>query len=342
MKAVVFHEHGDLDKLSYEEIPTPEPGLGEVLVRVRAAALNHIDIWVRQGLPGLELPLPHVGGSDGAGEIAQLGDGVDGLRTGQRVVLIPSLSCGTCPACRAGRDNLCRDFRLFGVQVPGTYAEYVVAPARSVFVVSDTLSFEEWAAIPLVYLTAWNMLVTTGKVAKGETVLVHAAGSGIGSAAIVVARHVGARVITTAGAAWKLEKAKTLGADEVINYRKEDFAVRVKQLTDGAGADLVFEHIGPETWKGSLACLAKAGRVVVCGVTSGPSVETDLRPFFTRQQSIHGCYLGTRRDFERVLALVEKGALGPVVDSVFPLKEAAAAQRKMLSRDFFGKLVLRV
>ena len=342
MKAVVFHEHGGVEKLSYEDVPTPEPGPGEVLIKLRAAALNHLDIWVRQGFPGRTLPMPHISGSDGAGEVAGVGEGVEALRVGQRVVINPGVSCGQCPACRDGRDNLCPGFRLFGLQLPGAYAEYLVAPERSVLPVSDALSFEEWAAVPLVYLTSWNMLVTTGKLAKGETVLIHAAGSGIGSAAIVIAKHLGAHVITTAGAGWKLEKAKALGADEVIDYKQQDFAKRVRELTGGAGADIVFEHIGPETWQGSMASLGKAGRLVVCGVTSGPSVELDLRPLFMHQQSVHGCYLGTRSELEHVISLVEHGALRPVVDSVSPLEEAAAAQQKMLDRGVFGKLVLRI
>jgi len=342
MKAVVFHEHGGIEKLSYQDVPTPRPGPGEVLIKLRAAALNHLDVWVRQGLSGMKLAFPHIGGSDGAGEIAEVGEGVRALEKGQRVVVSPTLSCGQCSECLDGRDNLCPDFRLFGLQVPGTYAEYLVAPARSVFPVSDALSFEEWAAVPLVFLTSWNMLVATGRLEAGETVLIHAAGSGIGSAAIVIAKHLGARVITTAGSDWKLEKAKALGADETINYKTDDFAPRVKQLTDGAGVDLIFEHIGPPTWPGDLACLAKGGRMVVCGATGGPRVELDVAPFYRRQLSIHGCYLGTRGDLEQVLELVEQGALRPVVDTVFTLKEAAAAQQKMLDRDFFGKLVLRM
>ncbi|MBN1919454.1 MAG: zinc-binding dehydrogenase [Verrucomicrobia bacterium] len=341
MKAVVFHEHGGIEKLSYQDVPTPRPGPGEVLIKLHAASLNHLDIWVRQGLPGMKLAFPHIGGSDGAGEVAEVGEGVRALEKGQRVVVSPSLSCGECSECLDGRDNLCPDFRLFGLQVPGTYAEYVVAPARSVFPVSGGLSFEQWAAVPLVFLTSWNMLVATGKIEAGETVLIHAAGSGIGSAAIVIAKHLGARVITTAGTDEKLEKAKALGADETINYNKVDFAPRVKQLTGGAGADLVFEHIGPPTWPGNLACLAKGGRMVVCGATGGPHVQLDVRPFYTRQLSITGCYLGTRGDLRCILELVEQGALKPVIDAVFPLKEAAAAQQKMLDRDFFGKLVLQ-
>ncbi len=227
-----------------------------------------------------------------------------------------------------------------GFQVDGGYAEYTKAPAKNIIPISERLSFEEWAAVPLVFLTAWNMLKTSGGLATGETVLIHAAGSGIGSAAIQIAKLTGADVITTVGNDEKLEKARKLGANHVINHSKEDFADKVNELTDGRGVDLVFEHIGPETWEKSLLCLKRGGRIVTCGATSGPTVSFDLRFLFAKQLSISGCYMGSRKELMDVLRLIESGRLKPVVDSVFPLADAAAAQTKMLDRKQFGKIVL--
>lgn len=340
MKAVVFNEHGSVDKLVYTDFTEPEISPSEVLVKVNACGINHLDIWVREGIPGITIPLPHIPGCEITGEIAGVGSAVKGLSVGQRVLIAPGINCGRCEYCLSSNDSLCHEFRIMGFQVDGGYAEYAKAPAKNIIPISDKLSFEEWAAVPLVFLTAWNMLKTSGGLATGETVLIHAAGSGIGSAAIQIAKLSGADVITTVGNDEKLEKARELGANHVINHSKEDFADKVNELTDGRGVDLVFEHIGPETWEKSLLCLKRGGRIVTCGATSGPTVSFDLRFLFAKQLSISGCYMGSRKELMDVLKLIESGKLKPVVDSVFPLADASAAQTKMLDRKQFGKIVL--
>jgi len=342
VKATVFNEHGSVDKLVYTDFDEPEISSSEVLVKVKACGINHLDIWVREGLPGVTIPLPHILGCEITGEIAGIGSRVKvkGLSIGQRVLISPGISCGKCEFCLSSNDSLCHEFMVMGFQINGGYAEFVKASAENIIPISDKLSFEEWAAVPLVFLTAWNMLKTRGNLTTGETVLVHAAGSGIGSAAIQIARLSGANVITTVGSAGKHKKAKALGADHVINHSKEDFADKVNELTDGNGVDLVFEHIGPETWEKSMLCLKRGGRIVTCGATSGPSVSFDLRFLFAKQLSISGCYLGSRSELLKIMKLMESGRLKPVVDSVFPLADAVAAQTKMLDRKQFGKIVL--
>ncbi len=342
MKATVFKEHGSVDKLVYTDFAEPEISSSEVLVNVKACGINHLDIWVREGMPGVTLPLPHILGCEIAGEIAGIGCEVKvkDLSIGQRVLIAPGISCGKCEFCLSSNDSLCHEFKIMGFQVNGGYAEYAKAPVENIIPISDKLSFEEWAAVPLVFLTAWNMLKTRGNLATGETVLIHAAGSGIGSAAIQIARLSGADIITTVGSDGKREKARELGADYVINHSKEDFTDKVNEFTDGKGVDLVFEHIGPETWEKSMLCLKRGGRIVTCGATSGPTVSLDIRFLFAKQLSISGCYMGSRSELLKILKLVESGRLKPVVDSVFPLKDAVAAQTKMLDRKQFGKIVL--
>ena len=340
MKAVVFNEHGSIDKLVYTDFVEPEISPSEVLVKVNACGINHLDIWVREGVPGITIPLPHILGCEITGEIAGVGSSVKDLSIGQRVLIAPGINCGRCEYCLSSNDSLCHEFRIMGFQIDGGYAEYAKAPAENIIPISEKLSFEEWAAVPLVFLTAWHMLKTRAGLSTGETVLIHAAGSGIGSAAILIAKLSGAEVITTVGNDEKLEKAKELGADHVINYSKEDFVNKVNELTDNRGVDVVFEHIGPETWEKSLSCLKRGGRIVTCGATSGPTVSFDLRFFFAKQLSISGCYMGSRKELLEVLRLVESGRLKPVVDSVFPLADAATAQTKMLDRKQFGKIVL--
>ena len=340
MRAVFFREHGGVEKFEYGYLPEPAPGPGEVLVRVKACALNHLDVWTRQGMPGVKVPLPHILGCDIAGEVAKLGHGVRGIRIGKKVVIAPGMSCGHCPYCRAGWDSLCSEYKIMGFQVDGGYAELVKAPARNLIPISKSWTFEEWAAVPLAFLTAWHMLVTRAGLKKGETVLIHAAGSGVGSAAIQIAKYLGARVFTTVGSDEKTKRAKALGADEVINYEKKDFSLEVKRFNRNRGVDVVFEHIGPETFQKSLASLARKGRMVTCGVTSGPTVSLDLRFLFVRQLSLFGSYMGGVKELKTVLRLVEKRRLKPVVDKVFPLREAREAHLRMLERKNFGKIVL--
>lgn len=340
MRAVFFREHGGVEKLEYGYLPKPTPGPGEVLIQVKACALNHLDLWTRQGMPGVKIPIPHVLGCDIAGEVEKLGHGVRGISLRQKVLIAPGISCGRCHWCRTGWDSLCDHYRIMGFQVDGGYAEYVKAPARNLIPISKKWTFEEWAAVPLVFLTAWHMLVTRARLKKGETVLIHAGGSGVGSAAIQIAKYLGARVFTTVGSDEKMKRAKALGADEVINYEKKDFSLEVKRLNRGRGVDIVFEHIGPSTFQKSLASLARRGRLVTCGVTSGLLVSLDLRFLFVRQLSVFGSYMGGVKELRTVVRLVRKKRLKPVVDQVFPLREARQAQVRMLERKNFGKIIL--
>ncbi|MBM3888239.1 MAG: zinc-binding dehydrogenase [Verrucomicrobia bacterium] len=340
MRAVVFKEHGGPEKLQMAEMPEPKLGPEEVLVRVRACALNHLDLWVRQGL-GFPIEMPHIGGSDIAGEIADLGAHVKHLRIGQPVVISPGISCGGCEHCAAGNDSQCAEFDIMGMRRQGGYAEFAKAHFKDIHPVSDRLGFDEWAAVPLAFLTAWHMLVSRARLKPGETVLVHAAGSGIGSAAIQIARLCGARVLATAGSDEKLDLAKRLGADAGINYTREDFAERALKETAGCGVDVVFEHIGPETWPRNLRCMGRGARMVFCGATAGPEATVDIRMAFVKQHSLIGCYMGGKRELIEVLRLVEAGKLRPVLDRRFGMAEVAAAQERMAQRKNFGKIVVR-
>jgi NADPH:quinone reductase-like Zn-dependent oxidoreductase len=342
MKAVLFRQHGGPDKLSYEDLPEPEPGPEEVLVRVKACALNHLDIWVRQGNPAYPMPLPHVSGSDVSGVVERAGSHVEGVTIGQRVFLSPGMSCWRCDQCLAGRDNLCRSYGLLGAIVHGGYAEYVKVPFRNVLPMPENLSFEQAAAFPLVSVTAAHMLFALAQLQHGETVLVMGAGSGVGMMAVQMAKLAGARVLTTVGSDEKIPKAVVLGADAVIHHGREKVAERVKLLTEGRGVDVVIEHIGPEVWDSCLASLTRGGRLITCGATTGGDVKLNLRYVFSRQLTIKGSYMGTRAELVRVADLMGQGRLIAVIDRTFPLKEARAAQELMLSRRFFGKIVLTV
>ncbi len=342
MKAVIFREHGGADKLEYTDVPEPKISPDEVLVRVRACALNHLDIWIREAA-GFPIEMPHILGNDIAGEVAAVGANVKTRKVGERVIISPGVTDGVIDEyTSSGWDSMSPSFDIMGRKRNGGYAEFARAHHSDVLPVSDKLSFEEWAAIPLVTLTAWHMLVTRAQLKPGESVLVHAAGSGIGCMAIQIAKLCGATpVITTVGSDEKIPKAKALGADAVINYRTHDFADEVNKLTGNRGVNVIFEHIGPDTWPKNFKCLAKLGRMVTCGATSGPNASVDIRPFYARQHSVLGCFMGGRAELLRVLELVEAGKLRPVVDKVFPLKEAAAAHRYMEERRNFGKIVLK-
>lgn len=342
MRAVVFHEHGGLDRLQLEEVPTPKAGPGEVLVRVKACALNHLDIWIRQGIPAYKIPLPHISGSDVAGVVEAVGAGVQGITAGGRVVLSPGLSCWHCEQCLAGRDNLCPSFGILGAKVAGGYAEFVTIPAQNVLPIPGTLSFEQAAAFPLVSVTAWHMLFVLADLRPGEDVLVMGAGSGVGSIAIQMAKLAGARVITTVGAEEKIPKAKALGADDVIDHSREKITDRVKALTGGRGVALVIEHIGSEVWDQCLESLAKGGRLITCGATTGGEVTLNLRALFSRQLTVKGAYMGTRAELVKAAQLFGQGKLHPVIDRTYPLAEARLAQEQMISRRVFGKIVLSV
>lgn len=342
MNALVFKEHGGPEKLTFADLPTPTIGTGEVLVRVKACALNHLDIWIRQGNPAYPIPLPHVSGSDIAGVVEQVGAQVEGVIVGARVFVSPGLSCWTCENCLAGRDNFCSTFGIIGAKTHGGYAEYVKVPFRNVLPMSENLTFEQAAAFPLVSVTASHMLFALAGLQHGETVLIMGAGSGVGSMAIQLAKLAGARVITTVGSDEKIPKAVVLGADAVINHSKEKVAERVKLLTEGKGVDVVIEHIGPEVWETCLASLAKGGRLITCGATTGAEVKLDLRYMYSRQFTIKGSYMGTRAELLKAAELMGQKRLIPVIDRTYPLQEARAAQELMLSRKFFGKIVLTV
>ena len=337
MNAVRFHAHGGPEVLRYETAPDPAPQAGRAIVRVRACALNHLDLWQRRGLDRVHIPLPHISGSDVAGEVVDAGGG--SVPTGTRVLLQPGLSCGRCAMCVSGRDNLCADYQVLGYVSDGGYAEFLSVPLENLVPIPEHVDMVSAAAFPLTFLTAWHMLLTRGALARGETVLVLAAGSGVGQAAIQIARLHGARVFATAGPD-KLERARQVGADEVFDHYAEDFARRTRALTDGRGADVVIEHVGAATWERSVRALARGGRLVTCGATTGHNGAIDLRHLFARQLSLLGSYMGRKSELVQAAALLFDGRLKPVVDEVMPLAAAREAQARLERREQFGKIVL--
>ncbi len=343
MKAIVIRKHGGPEVLEPAALADPEPGPGEVLLRVKACALNHLDIWVRDGIPAYKIALPHVLGCDVAGEVAALGPGVAGLKTGQRVAVAPGRSCGLCDACLEGADNRCPRYGIIGAQGgPGGYAEFLLVPERHALPLPETMSFEEGAAYPLTFLTVWHMLMTLGRCGPDQTVLVLGAGSGVGVAAIQLAKLAGAKVIAASTSREKLEKARALGADEVIHSPPEDIARRCFKLTGGALIDIAVEHVGPAVFDAALKSLKPGGRLVTCGSTTGPEVTLDMRYVFSRQLQILGSKMGTAREMRTVSRLIAQGRLKPVVDRTFPLAEARQAHEYLAERRQFGKVVLKV
>jgi NADPH:quinone reductase-like Zn-dependent oxidoreductase len=340
VRAIVFRTHGGPEVLEATELCTPEPGPGEVRIRVKACALNHLDLWVRQGWPGIRLEYPHVLGSDVAGVVDALGPGARGFGPGDAVLVSPGLSCGACEDCLSGRDHYCRDYALLGEDTRGGNAEYLVVPAQNLLTKPGNLSFEEAACLPVTFLTAWQMLVTRGAVRPGEWVLVHAAGSGVGIAAIQIAKLHGATVIATAGSDEKIRRARDLGADHGVNYQTHDFLEEVRRTTGKRGVDLVIEHTGADTFEGSLRALAPGGRLVTCGATSGPKASFDLRHLFLRKLSVLGSTMGSKGELAAMLRFFEDGRLKPVLDRTLPLDQAALAHRLLADRAQFGKIVL--
>lgn len=332
--------HGGPEVLQPETLPDPPALPGQVRVRVRACALNHLDLWTRRGLPGRTIAFPHVLGNDIAGEVEELPASVEGLAVGQRVMLSPGTSCGRCAMCLSGEDNSCRHYRIFGYQINGGYAERVVSPAANVIPIPDHVDFPHAAAFPLVFLTAWRMLVTRAQVKPGEDVLVWAAGSGVGMAAVQIAKARGARVIATAGGAAKLEQARALGADETIDHYTADVAAEVRRLTGKKGVEVVIEHVGEATWERSIQCLAHRGRLVTCGATTGPTGRTELRFLFSKQLSLLGSYMGGKAELLEAAPLFFAGTLRTAVHEVLPLPEARRAHEMMEASQHFGKIVL--
>jgi len=332
MKAVRFHQHGGPEVLRYEDAPDPQPAEGRAIVRVRACALNHLDLWERRGLDRVKLPLPHISGADVAGEV---------LETGQRVMLQPGVRCGACAACRRGDDNQCVRYDVLGLRSDGGYAELISVPLENLIPIPATLDFITAAAFPLTFLTAWHMLVTRGRLGEGDVVLVLAGGSGVGQAAIQLARHFGARVFATS-APEKAQRTRALGAEQVFDHYSVDFSKEVRRLTDGRGVDIVVEHVGEATWDRSVRALATGGRLVTCGATTGFAASLDLRHLFARQLSLLGCYMGRFAELDSAAQLLFDGRVTPVIDEVFPLERAADAQRRLENKDQFGKVVLQV
>ncbi|MFQ5891926.1 MAG: zinc-binding dehydrogenase [Candidatus Methanofastidiosia archaeon] len=342
MKAVVFHEHGGPEKLSYEEVENPTIEPTEVLLKVRACALNHLDLHVRRGVHGLKLKLPHILGSDISGVVDKVGEEVFGVEEEQHVVVDPGLSCGKCEFCLQGQDSLCIRYRIIGEHVRGGYAEFLKVPGKNVIPLPDEFSFEDAAAVPLVFMTAWRMLVSRGKLKPGEDILILGASGGVGTASVQIAKLCGLRVFATTSSEEKTKKLLKLGADHIIDYTRVDFAKEIRDLTKKRGVDVVMDCVGATTWKQSLKSLAKNGRLLTCGATTGPNPQTDLRYIFWNQLHIIGSTMGTKKELLDVLKLVWQRKLKPVVDRVLPLRDARKAHELMETRAQFGKLVLRV
>ncbi|RKY18247.1 MAG: alcohol dehydrogenase [Planctomycetota bacterium] len=342
MKAVVIAEHGGPEVLRMEQRPAPRPAPDEVLLDVKAVGLNHLDTWVRRGVPGHTFPLPLIPGCDFSGVVAEVGSCVRGVEVGQRVLVAPGVSCGRCAHCAAGDDNLCAEYGIFGETCDGGCAEQAVVHGRNVIAMPEGLPFVQAAAFPLTFLTAWHMLMSKCRLRAGDDVLVHAAGSGVGTAALQIAALHGARVIATAGSEAKLEKARALGAHHTVCYADPDWPRQVKAISGRRGVDIVIEHVGEATMPGSLRCLAKGGRLVTCGATSGPRLEADLRHLFFKNIAILGSTMGSRGELHRIVKLVGRGLLAPVIDRVLPLDQVAVAHAAMLNREQFGKIVLTI
>ena len=339
---MVMRARGGPEVLEVADLPVPEPGPKEVRVRLKAAALNHLDVWVRKGVASPKLPLPHVLGADGSGVVDAVGPGVEGFAPGDEVVINPGLSCGRCERCLAGEDNLCPRYQILGEHRHGTYAEYVVLPEANLAPKPKNLSFEEAAAIPLTFLTAWQMVVDKLGVRPGDDVLVMAAGSGVSVAAIQIAKLFGARVIATAGSEDKLRRAKALGADETVNYTHPDWPKEVRRLTGGKGADKVVDHTGALYFEGVIKATANGGRIAIAGASSGYEGTLPFAHVFYRQLSILGSTMASKSRLFPILRFVEEGKLKPVVGQVLPLEAAAEGHRLLEERRVFGKVVLQV
>lgn len=340
MKAARIHQHGGPEVLRYEDVPDPQIKANQILLRVRACALNHLDLFVRAGIPGMKFNMPHILGCDIAGEVMQAGALCERVPPGWRVLLSPGVSCRQCAQCASGLDNYCRRYTMFGYAVDGGDCELMAVPEYAAIPIPDDMSFEEAAAVPLVFLTAWHMLMARAALQPGEDVLVLAASSGVGSAAIQIAKMFHCRVIATAGGEAKLAKARELGADHVIDHYAQDISAEVKKLTARRGVDVVIEHVGTATWQKSMEALAPTGRLVTCGATTGYDAKVDLRFLFSRQYSLLGSFMGSLGELHQVLKFVFRKQLKPVIDRVYPLSEIRAAHERLENREQFGKVIL--
>jgi len=342
MKAVRIHEHGGPEVVRCEDAPEPRMRANEVLIKVRACSINHLDLWVRGGIPGLKVEMPHILGSDASGEVVDTGELVENFNAGDRVLVSPGHAHPASESYAAGTDHYCGDYGLWGYHYPGVQSEYIAIPETDVLPIPGDLNFEQAAAAPLVFLTAWHMLVGIAKIRFGEEVLVIGGSSGVGSAAIQIAKLFHCRVIATAGGEEKLAKARALGADDVIDHYEQDVKNEVRRLTGKRGVDIVFEHVGAATWKQSVACLAHHGRLVTCGATTGADVGVNLAHLFARHLSLHGSFMGPKAELYEALRLIGRGLLKPVIDRTFPLAEARAAHEHLENKKQFGKVVLTV
>ncbi len=341
MKALYYDRHGSYENIKIGEFPIPEIEENEVLVKIKAFSLNHLDIWIMEGKYPTEIPMPHIFASDASGIVVKVGKLVKNVKEGDEVIIYPGLSCGYCEKCLSGKDNECSQFRVLGVIENGVSAEYVKVPAVNVYKKPKGLTFEEAASIGITYTTMWHSLVTRGGIKQGDTVLIHGGGSGVGTAGIQIAKAFNATVITTVGDNWKIEKAKEIGADFVINYKEENFVEKVREITRGNLCDIVVDHIGSQTFNGSLDCGKKGGKIITFGTTTGAETTINLRKIFGKNQTIHGVYMGTKGEVFDYLKLFPN-ILKPIIDSVFDFENAQKAYEKLLSRQFFGKIVVKV
>lgn len=340
MKAAIFHKRGGLEQLKFEDVPTPQVGAHEALVKMRACGLNHLDIFTREGSHGVRAPLPHIGGLEVAGEIVELGSEARDWQIGDRVLVGSAITCGTCEFCASGHDNICPNRKVIGVTMHGGFAEYIRVPASILIPLPSSLTFIQAAASPSAFGTAWHMLVSRAQIRAGEWVLVHAAGSNIGVAGIQIAKHFGCRVITTSSTEEKLAKAQELGADFGINYTTQNFAHEVMHITNNRGVDVVFEHVGTTTWERSIASMHPTARLVTCGSTTGRWGNTDVWSVFWKQLTILGSFGWNAREFYQAWDLIAQGVFRPVIDRAFPLAETATAQQYLMDRKQFGKVLV--
>lgn len=343
MKAFCIFEHGDLDKVRVENIDAPQPARGEVLLEVRSAALNHLDIWVRKGRPGMNLPYPHVLGSDAAGVVAELGQDVTGIKVGDEVILNPGLSCGKGEFCERGEQNIDPAFGIMGLSRSGAFAERISVPAGNLLPKPAHLNWDESAALPLAYLTAWRMLMTRADLVAGETVLIHGIGGGVALAGLQLAKLAGAEVLVTSSSDEKLERARKLGADHTINYRaKPEVGKAVREITGGRGVDIALDSVGAATWPINFEAVRRGGRIVHCGVTGGASVQANISALYWNQLTVMGSTMGSHSDFRQMVRAVSAVGMKPVIDQVFPFDQAPQAMRRMEAGEQFGKIVLKV